>query len=91
MAGSNTDFSALSEDVKKTCLELSAYFTIPEMDAPHQGLAFVSGMNIANRNKQFATALNFANRLIDQTRNQKHKDAVSQVSNLALSPLVQLY
>lgn len=77
MVGSTTDLSSVSEDVKKRALELSAYFTIPELDIAHQGLAWFAGMNLANRNKQFATALNFANRILDQGRNTKQKENVS--------------
>ena len=77
MVGTTTDLSTVSEDMKKRCLELSAYFTIPEMDIAHQGLAWFTAMNLANRNKQFATALSFANRLIDQGKNTKQKESVS--------------
>lgn len=77
LTGAATDLSTFPEDVRKRSLELSAYFTIPAMDPSHRTLAWFSAMNLANRNKQFSTALNFANQLIDRGTNPKFKDNVS--------------
>lgn len=81
LSGAGLDLSALSEDKKKRSLELSAYFTVPTMDPSHMTLAWFSAMNLANRNKQFSTALNFANNLIEKGTNPKFKENVSRISN----------
>lgn len=48
----------------KRSLELSAYFTIPKIEVPHRQLALLSAMQLASRNKNYNTALSFANRII---------------------------
>lgn len=78
MVGGTTDLSSFSEDVRKRALELSAYFTVPEMEPQHKTLAWLSAMNFANRNKQLSTALGFANALIERGTNAKFKETVSQ-------------
>ncbi|CAM1503670.1 Fc.00g012610.m01.CDS01 [Cosmosporella sp. VM-42] len=45
-------------------LELSAYFTIPKIEVPHRQLALLSAMQLAVRNKNYNSALSFANRII---------------------------
>ncbi|KAJ4319407.1 hypothetical protein N0V84_006389 [Fusarium piperis] len=45
-------------------LELSAYFTIPKIEVPHRQLALLSAMQLAMRNRNFNSALSFANRII---------------------------
>lgn len=45
-------------------LELSAYFTIPKIEVPHRQLALLSAMHLATRNKNYGSALSFANRII---------------------------
>lgn len=45
-------------------LELSAYFTIPKIEVPHRQLALLSAMQLAMRNKNYNSALSFANRII---------------------------
>lgn len=80
LTGSNTDLSALPEETRRRSLELSAYFTVPAIDAGHRALTWFTAMNLANRNKQFSSALSFANRLIDQSNNPKFKDTVCFVA-----------
>jgi coatomer protein complex subunit alpha (xenin) len=52
-----------SEKLKRS-LELSAYFTIPKIEVPHRQLALLSAMQLAVKNKNYNTALSFANRII---------------------------
>lgn len=56
----------LSQDPEKLkrSLELSAYFTIPKIEVPHRQLALLSAMQLAVRNKNYNSALSFANRII---------------------------
>lgn len=77
IAGGAADLSSLPEDKRKRVLELSAYFTIPDIEPQHQTLALFSAMNLANRNKQLSSALGFANALIERGTNAKFKDNVS--------------
>lgn len=57
---------ALASDPErlKRALELSAYFTIPKIEVPHRQLALLSAMQLANKNRNFNSALSFANRII---------------------------
>ncbi|SRR6266480_1272133 len=71
------DISSLPEATRKRALELSAYFTIPEMDPSHVSLALFSAMNFAQKNKQFSSALTFANNIIEKGTNTKFKESVS--------------
>ena len=48
----------------KRSLELSAYFTIPKIEVPHRQLALLSAMQLAIKNKNYNSALSFANRMI---------------------------
>jgi len=48
----------------KRSLELSAYFTIPKIEVPHRQIALLSAMTLAMKNKNFNSALSFANRII---------------------------
>lgn len=48
----------------KRSLELSAYFTIPKLEVAHRQLALMSAMRLAASNKNFSSALSFANRMI---------------------------
>jgi len=81
LTGAATDLSTFAEDERKRSLELSAYFTVPTMETAHMTLAWYSAMNLANRNKQFSSALSFANKLIDKGTNPKFKDNVSSLNN----------
>lgn len=77
LINNSPDISSFSEDVKKRALELSAYFTIPEMEPAHVTLALFSAMNFAHKNKQLSSALSFANSLIEKGTNTKFKESVS--------------
>ncbi|KNG45030.1 Coatomer, alpha subunit [Stemphylium lycopersici] len=78
-----TDVSALSDADKKRALELSAYFTIPEVEGPHKSIPLSAAMNFAHKNKQLNTALNFANALLDRTGNAKMKESAKRVKTIA--------
>lgn len=78
------DISEFPEDVKKRALELSAYFTIPEMDLSHVTIALFTAMNFAHKNKQLSSALTFANNLIEKGTNTKFKESVSRSLRLWL-------
>ncbi|MCJ1399325.1 hypothetical protein MMC11_002527 [Xylographa trunciseda] len=51
------------ENLKRS-LELSAYFTIPKLEVAHRQLALMAAMKLAASNKNFSSALSFANRMI---------------------------
>ncbi|KAF1829734.1 Coatomer, alpha subunit [Decorospora gaudefroyi] len=78
-----TDISGLSDADKKRALELSAYFTIPELEGPHKSIPLSAAMNFAHKNKQLNTALNFANALLDRTGNAKMKEAAKRIKTIA--------
>lgn len=73
------DISSLDEGTKKRAFELSAYFTVPELEGPHKSIALWGAMGFANKNKQYSTALSFANALIDRTSNAKFKDMARKI------------
>ena len=77
MVGGAADLSSFSDDIKKRSLELSAYFTVPELEPGHQTIALFSAMNFANKNKQLGSVLNFANALIEKGTNAKFKETVN--------------
>jgi coatomer protein complex subunit alpha (xenin) len=77
------DISSLPENTRKRALELSAYFTIPEMDTSHVTLALLSAMNFAQKNKQLSSALTFANNIIEKGTNTKYKESVSSLKILS--------
>ena len=52
------------EDNIKRSLELSAYFTIPKLEVAHRQLALMAAMKLAFTNKNFSSALSFANRML---------------------------
>ncbi|KAJ5801029.1 uncharacterized protein N7518_003097 [Penicillium psychrosexuale] len=51
------------EDLKRS-LELSAYFTIPKLEVAHRQLALMAAMKLAFANKNYGSALSFANRML---------------------------
>ena len=53
-----------SDEALKRQLELSAYFTVPKLDVSHRQLALMAAMKLAFSNKQFSSALSFANRVL---------------------------
>lgn len=78
-----TDVSGLSDEDKKRALELSAYFTVPELEGPHKSIPLSAAMTFAQKNKQLNTALNFANALLDRTGNAKMKESAKRVKTIA--------
>ncbi|KAI3588207.1 coatomer WD associated region-domain-containing protein [Fusarium oxysporum f. sp. albedinis] len=58
------DIVAKDAEKLQRSLELSAYFTIPKIEVPHRQLALLSAMQLAIRNKNYNSALSFANRII---------------------------
>jgi len=83
LIGGATDLSSFDDETKKRALELSAYFTVPTMDAQHQTLAWFSAMNFANRNKQLGSVLGFANALIERGTNAKFKETARKLKAVA--------
>lgn len=61
--GTAEEISASPEKLKRS-LELSAYFTIPKIEVVHRQLALISAMKLAYSNKNFNSALSFANRML---------------------------
>ncbi|KAF6812564.1 coatomer subunit [Colletotrichum sojae] len=66
-----------SPDELKRSLELSAYFTIPKIEVPHRQLALHNAMQLAMRNKNYSSALSFANRIIANGGSSKLTENVS--------------
>ena len=72
------------ENIKRG-LELSAYFTIPKLEVAHRQLALMAAMKLAFTNKNFSSALSFANRMLANGGSPKLLD---QVNNLHLVKLL---
>ncbi|PPJ58242.1 hypothetical protein CBER1_08260 [Cercospora berteroae] len=83
LTGGSTDISSFDDATKKRSLELSAYFTVPEIEPQHQTLALFSAMNFANKNKQLGSLLNFANALIERGTNAKFKESARKLKAVA--------
>jgi len=66
----------------KRSLELSAYFTIPKLEAPHRQLALMAAMKFAFSHKNFSSALSFANRMLESEGSAKLLDQVRALSSL---------
>ncbi len=49
----------------KRSLELSAYFTVPKLEASHRQLALVAAMMFATSKNNLESALGFANRILE--------------------------
>lgn len=64
------------EDSLKRSLELSAYFTIPKLEVAHRQLALLAAMKLAFTNKNFSSALSFANRMVANGGSAKALDQV---------------
>lgn len=73
--GSNDEVSKSPEKLKRS-LELSAYFTIPKLEVAHRQLALTSAMKLAYTNKNFNSALSFANRMLANGGSSKILDNV---------------
>ena len=79
-----------SDDQLKRQLELSAYFTVPKLDVTHRQLALMAAMKLAFSNKQFSSALSFANRVLANGGAPKLLDQVSmQLCNCVMSVLTR--
>lgn len=61
----------------KRSLELSAYFTISKLEVAHRQLALMAAMKFAFANKNFSSALSFANRMIANGGSAKLLDQVN--------------
>ena len=74
------DVTALAEPARMRALALSAYFTVPALDGAHKALTLYSAMTFAHKNKQNATALGFANALLDRpATSAKFRDTARKV------------
>jgi coatomer protein complex subunit alpha (xenin) len=60
----------------KRNLELGAYFTVPKLEVAHRQLALFAAMQQAFTNKNYASALRFANRMIANGTSPKFLDKV---------------
>jgi coatomer protein complex subunit alpha (xenin) len=69
----------------KRSLELSAYFTIPKLEVAHRQLALMAAMKLAATNKNFSSALSFANRMIANGGTPKLLEQVSYMILLSVS------
>ena len=72
------------EDNIKRSLELSAYFTIPKLEVAHRQLALMAAMKLAFTNKNFSSALSFANRMVANGGSAKLLDQVCRQSDRLL-------
>ena len=72
------------ENLKRS-LELSAYFTIPKLEVAHRQLALMAAMKFAFANKNYNSALGFANRMLANGGSAKLLDQVSYSCQLQLS------
>ncbi|RKF79937.1 putative coatomer subunit alpha [Golovinomyces cichoracearum] len=61
--GTDDEILKSAESLKRN-LELAAYFTIPQLEVSHRQLALTSAMKISYTNKNFNSALSFANRIL---------------------------
>ena len=61
----------------KRSLELSAYFTIPKLEVIHRQYSLANAMKLAYTNKNFNSALSFANRILANGENAKILENVS--------------
>ncbi|KAH7369662.1 coatomer WD associated region-domain-containing protein [Rhexocercosporidium sp. MPI-PUGE-AT-0058] len=61
--GADDQVSKSPEKLKRS-LELAAYFTIPKLEVPHRQIALTSAMKQAFTNKNYNSALSFANRML---------------------------
>ena len=69
------------EEYLKRQLELSSYFTVPKLDVSHRQLALMAAMKLAFSNKQYSSALSFANRVIANGGAAKLVEQVCRVSH----------
>jgi coatomer protein complex subunit alpha (xenin) len=67
---------AKSPEKLKRSLELSAYFTIPKLEVAHRQLALASAMRASVTNKNYNSALSFANRMLANGGSAKFLESV---------------
>ncbi|KAE8153991.1 coatomer WD associated region-domain-containing protein [Aspergillus avenaceus] len=63
----------------KRVLELSAYFTIPKLEVAHRQLALMAAMKLAFANKNYSSALSFANRMVANGGSAKLLDQARKI------------
>jgi coatomer subunit alpha len=73
---------ANDESQLKRNLELSAYFTIPNLEVPHRNLTLMAAMKLAFSKKNYASALSFANRIISNGGAPRLLENVSPIQSL---------
>ncbi|KAK7550174.1 coatomer WD associated region-domain-containing protein [Phyllosticta citricarpa] len=84
LTNNSQDISGLDDETKKRALELSAYFTVPDLERAHKALALFAAMNFAHKNKQASSALSFANALLDRgSTNAKFKESARRVKTVS--------
>ncbi|KAI9376266.1 coatomer WD associated region-domain-containing protein [Aspergillus egyptiacus] len=66
------------ENLKRS-LELSAYFTIPKLEVAHRQLALMAAMKLAFANKNYSSALSFANRMLANGGSAKLLDQAKKI------------
>ncbi|KAL3463038.1 coatomer WD associated region-domain-containing protein [Aspergillus heterothallicus] len=71
--------SSESPDDLKRSLELSAYFTIPKLEVAHRQLALMAAMKLAFANKNYSSALSFANRMLANGGSAKLLDQARKI------------
>lgn len=69
------------EDNIKRSLELSAYFTIPKLEVAHRQLALMAAMKLAFTNKNYSSALSFANRMLANGGSAKLLDQAKKIKS----------
>ncbi|KAJ9611127.1 hypothetical protein H2200_004310 [Cladophialophora chaetospira] len=72
-----------SEEQLKRQLELSAYFTMPKLEVSHRQLALMAAMKLAFSNKQYSSALSFANRILANGGAPKLVDQAKKIKQQA--------
>lgn len=78
------------EGLKKS-LELSAYFTIPKLEVAHRQLALMAAMKFSFANKNYSSALSFANRMLANGGSPKLLDQVLIIFSHPIFELPQIY
>ncbi|KAF8424017.1 coatomer WD associated region-domain-containing protein [Tirmania nivea] len=63
----------------KRNLELSAYFTKPQMELPHRQIALMAAMKVAYTKKNFLSAANFASRVLANNSSGKNAETARKI------------
>ena len=69
------------EQVKRN-LELSAYFTKPNLELPHRQIALMAAMKVAYTKKNFLSAANFASRVLANNSTGKNAETVRKFHSI---------